>query len=142
MSNQPLLKLSHISKDYSQGRSVVEVLKDINLEIYKGQTISIVGASGSGKSTLLHIAGLLDSPDHGQIIMNGVPPEDIMNLKNAHKIRLDNMGFVYQHHHLLRDFTAQENAAMPLFIKGVSKSESMEQSAELLEHLGLGKRLK
>lgn len=141
MSDQPLLKLSHVSKDYKQGRSVVEVLKDINLEVYKGQTISIVGASGSGKSTLLHIAGLLDVPDHGSIEIDGVSPEQIMNLQNAHKIRLDNMGFIYQHHHLLRDFTAQENAAMPLFIKGVSKSEAMDQSADLLEHLGLGKRL-
>lgn len=141
MNDKPLLKLSNISKDYKQGRSVVEVLNKINLEVYKGQTVSIVGASGSGKSTLLHIAGLLDSPDSGKVEIEGLSPEQTMDIRNAHRIRLDNMGFIYQHHHLLRDFTAQENAAMPLFIKGVKKSEAMEKSADLLESLGLGKRL-
>ncbi|MDG1437210.1 MAG: ABC transporter ATP-binding protein [Rickettsiaceae bacterium] len=141
MNDKPLLKLSNISKDYKQGRSVVEVLNKINLEVYKGQTVSIVGASGSGKSTLLHIAGLLDSPDSGKVEIEGLSPEQTMDIRNAHRIRLDNMGFIYQHHHLLRDFTAQENAAMPLFIKGVKKSEAMEESADLLQSLGLGKRL-
>lgn len=141
MSDQPLLTLKNICKDYKQGRSIIEVLKDINLEVYAGQTISIVGASGSGKSTLLHIAGLLDAPDSGQVEIANVPADKMLNLRNANKIRLEHMGFIYQHHHLLRDFTAQENAAMPLFIQGMAKAEAMDKSAELLEQLGLGKRL-
>jgi lipoprotein-releasing system ATP-binding protein len=141
MNDQILLTLKNISKDYKQGRSVVEVLKDINLELCVGQTIAIVGASGSGKSTLLHIAGLLDAPDAGNIEIAGVPSDKIMNLRYANQIRLEHMGFIYQHHHLLRDFTAQENAAMPLFIQGVRKSEAMDKAADLLEQLGLGKRL-
>jgi len=141
MNDQILLTLKNISKDYKQGRSVIEVLKDINLEVHAGQTIAIVGASGSGKSTLLHIAGLLDAPDAGNIEIAGVTSDKIMNLRYANQIRLEHMGFIYQHHHLLRDFTAQENAAMPLFIKGVRKSEAMDKAADLLEQLGLGKRL-
>jgi lipoprotein-releasing system ATP-binding protein len=141
MNDNLLLSLKNISKDYKQGRSVIEVLKDINIEVYAGQTIAIIGASGSGKSTLLHIAGLLDTPDSGNIEIAGVPSDKIINLRYAHQIRLEYMGFIYQHHHLLRDFTAQENAAMPLFIKGMRKSESMDRAADLLEQLGLGKRL-
>ncbi|MDP4709324.1 MAG: ABC transporter ATP-binding protein [Rickettsiaceae bacterium] len=141
MNNQILLTLKNISKDYKQGRSVIEVLKGINLEVCAGQTIAIVGASGSGKSTLLHIAGLLDAPDSGNIEIAGVPSDKIMNLRYANQIRLEHMGFIYQHHHLLSDFTAQENAAMPLFIQGIRKSEAMDKAADLLEQLGLGKRL-
>ncbi len=141
MSDQPILTLKNISKDYKQGRSVVEVLKNIDLQVSRSQTIAIVGASGSGKSTLLHIAGLLDLADSGTITIDGVSSAKISNLRHANEIRLEYMGFIYQHHHLLRDFTAQENAAMPLFIRGIKKSEAMDKSAEILEQLGLGKRL-
>lgn len=141
MNNELVLSLKGICKDYHQGRSVIEVLKDIDLEVYSGQMIAIVGASGSGKSTLLHIAGLLDSPGQGSVHIAGVSDTLVSNLKNAGRIRLDNLGFVYQYHHLLRDFTAQENAAMPLLIKGVNKNEAMERSEEILGDLGLGKRL-
>ena len=141
MNNELVLSLKGICKDYHQGRSVIEVLKNIDLEVYSGQMIAIVGASGSGKSTLLHIAGLLDSPDQGSVHIVGVSDALVSNLKNAGCIRLDNLGFVYQYHHLLRDFTAQENAAMPLLIKGVNKNEAMERSEEILGDLGLGKRL-
>ncbi len=141
MSKKLLLSLQNISKDYKQGRSVIEVLKDVSLEVYSGQTIAIVGASGSGKSTLLHIAGLLDTPDAGDIIINDMVFDRTTSLQNANEIRLDSMGFVYQHHHLLGDFTAQENVAMPLFIKGINRREAMDKSEELLGQLGLGKRL-
>jgi len=117
MNNKLVLSLKGVSKDYRQGRSVIEVLKNIDLEVYSGQMIAIVGASGSGKSTLLHIAGLLDSPSQGTVHIDGVSDALVSNLKNANRIRLENLGFVYQYHHLLRDFTAQENAAMPLLIK-------------------------
>ncbi|MDC0864778.1 ABC transporter ATP-binding protein [Rickettsiaceae bacterium] len=141
MNKKPILELKNISKDYKQGRSLVEVLDDINLEVYAGQMVAIIGASGSGKSTLLHIAGLLDLPDSGDIIIDRVPKEKISNLRYAHEIRLKDMGFIYQHHHLLKDFTAQENAAMPLIIAGIKKHEAMDRSADMLEKLGLGKRL-
>ena len=136
-----VLSLKNICKDYRQGRSTVEILKDINLNVYSGQMIAIVGASGSGKSTLLHIAGLLDSPTAGSIMIARIPEVLTQNLKNASRIRLDNLGFIYQYHHLLRDFTAQENAAMPLLIKGVNKNEAYDRAENILIELGLGKRL-
>ena len=141
MNNKLVLSLKGVSKDYRQGRSVIEVLKNIDLEVYSGQMIAIVGASGSGKSTLLHIAGLLDSPSQGTVHIDGVSDALVSNLKNADRIRLENLGFVYQYHNLLRDFTAQENAAMPLLIKGMNKNEAMDRSEEILGDLGLSKRL-
>ncbi|MDA9163721.1 ABC transporter ATP-binding protein [Rickettsiaceae bacterium] len=141
MSDQAILTLKNICKDYTQGRSVIEVLKNIELTVYAGEMVAIVGASGSGKSTLLHIAGLLDAADAGQVSIAGIEDSKTKNLKYANKIRLENMGFIYQHHHLLRDFTAQENAAMPLLINGMKKSDAMDMAAELLEELGIGKRL-
>ncbi len=141
MNNKLVLSLKGVSKDYRQGRSVIEVLKNIDLEVYSGQMIAIVGASGSGKSTLLHIAGLLDSTSQGTVHIDGVSDALVSNLKNANRIRLENLGFVYQYHHLLRDFTAQENAAMPLLIKGMNKNEAMDRSEEILGDLGLSKRL-
>ena len=141
MNNKLVLSLKGVSKEYRQGRSVIEVLKNIDLEVYSGQMIAIVGASGSGKSTLLHIAGLLDSTSQGTVHIDGVSDALVSNLKNANRIRLENLGFVYQYHHLLRDFTAQENAAMPLLIKGMNKNEAMDRSEEILGDLGLSKRL-
>lgn len=142
MNNTPtILKLQNINKDYRQGRSTIEVLKNVNLEVSKGQIVAIVGASGSGKSTLLHIAGLLDKADSGLVQIDNIPEHKLKNLKYAHEIRLENLGFIYQHHHLLRDFNAQENAAMPLLINGVSKEEAFQRAAELLGHLGLAARL-
>ena len=139
--SKKILTLKGISKDYKQGRSVIEVLKNIDLSISRGEMVSIVGASGSGKSTLLHIMGLLEAADRGVISIDGVLDSKIANLRNANQIRLENMGFIYQYHHLLKDFTAQENAAMPLLINNVPKKEAMDRSAAILEELGLGKRL-
>lgn len=139
--SKTILTLTGISKDYKQGRSVIEVLKNVDLTVNQGQMVSIVGASGSGKSTLLHIMGLLDAADSGNISIEGVSDDRIKSWRNANKIRLENMGFIYQYHHLLKDFTAQENAAMPLLIKNVSKKEAMDRSAVILEELGLSKRL-
>jgi lipoprotein-releasing system ATP-binding protein len=139
--NKAILTLKRISKDYKQGRSVIEVLKDIDLTVHSGEMVAIVGASGCGKSTLLHIAGLLDAADSGVISIDGVDDSLISNLRNANKIRLENMGFIYQYHHLLKDFTAQENAAMPLLINNVPRKDALEKSATILEELGLGKRL-
>ena len=139
--NKAILTLKGISKDYKQGRSVIEVLKNIDLTVSQGEMVSIVGASGSGKSTFLHIMGLLDSADSGSISIDGIDDAKIANLRNANQIRLENMGFIYQYHHLLKEFTAQENAAMPLLINKIPKKEAMDRSAAILEELGLGKRL-
>lgn len=139
--SKTILALKGISKDYKQGRSIIEVLKNVDLTVNQKEMVAIVGASGSGKSTLLHIAGLLDPADSGQIFIDNVPDSKIANLRYANQIRLDNMGFIYQYHHLLKDFTAQENAAMPLLINNVPKKEAIERAASILEELGLGKRL-
>ncbi|MBN8512024.1 MAG: ABC transporter ATP-binding protein [Rickettsiales bacterium] len=140
MNEDIVLKLTGITKDFHQGRSLIEVLKDVSLELKSGQMIAIVGSSGSGKSTLLHIAGLLDIPTKGRVEIMGNSFEK-QSLDNAAVIRLNNLGFIYQYHHLLRDFTAQENAAMPLIIQGINKSEALDRAEVILSDLGLGKRL-
>ncbi len=140
MNEDIVLKLTGITKDFYQGRSLIEVLKDVSLELKSGQMIAIVGSSGSGKSTLLHIAGLLDIPTKGRVEIMGNSFEK-QSLDNAAVIRLNNLGFIYQYHHLLRDFTAQENAAMPLIIQGINKSEALDRAEVILSDLGLGKRL-
>lgn len=132
--------LKDIAKDYHQGRSVVEVLKTINLEVVAGQMVAIVGASGSGKSTLLHIAGLLDRADRGTVFIDGYQ-RDAADLEGVTKIRLKKIGFIYQYHHLLGDFTARENVAMPLIISGAKASEACDLADELLNKVGLGNRL-
>lgn len=139
--SKAILTLTSIFKDYRQGRSVIEVLKNVNLTVHPKEMLAIVGASGSGKSTLLHIAGLLDNADSGEIFIDNVENAMVKNLRYSNRIRLENMGFIYQYHHLLKDFTAQENAAMPLLINDISKKEAMERAAFILEDLGLGKRL-
>lgn len=139
--SKAILTLKGISKDYKQGRSIIEVLKNVNLTVHQKEMVAIVGASGSGKSTLLHIAGLLDTADSGEIFIDNVEDMGIKNLRYSNRVRLENMGFIYQYHHLLTDFTAQENAAMPLLINNIPRKEAMERSATILEELGLGKRL-
>lgn len=139
--SKAILTLKGISKDYKQGRSIIEVLKNVNLTVQQKEMVAIVGASGSGKSTLLHIAGLLDTADSGEILIDNVEDIRVKNLRYSNRVRLENMGFIYQYHHLLTDFTAQENAAMPLLINNIPRKEAMERSATILEELGLGKRL-
>lgn len=139
--SKAILTLKGISKDYKQGRSIIEVLKSVNLTVHQKEMVAIVGASGSGKSTLLHIAGLLDTADSGEIFIDNVEDIRVKNLRYSNRVRLENMGFIYQYHHLLTDFTAQENAAMPLLINNIPRKEAMERSATILEELGLGKRL-
>jgi lipoprotein-releasing system ATP-binding protein len=137
----PAIALRNICKDYYQGRSVVEVLKNINLTVMPGEMVAIIGASGSGKSTLLHIAGLLDNPDSGVVNIDGMGDQDLSKIKNTNIVRLKKIGFIYQYHHLLKDFSAQENVAMPLLIEDKNRADAMERAAELLDSLGLGNRL-
>ena len=135
-----VLRCTGLSKNFTEGGLNVTVLENINLSVAPGEQVAIVGASGSGKSTLLHLLGGLDTPTQGEVFVNGV----LMNrLGEAARGRLRNraLGFVYQFHHLLPEFTALENVAMPLLIGGVSAAEATQRSQELLEQVGLGQRL-
>lgn len=132
-----LLSLQNICKDYRQGPTTIEVLHDINLDLHAGEMVGIVGASGSGKSSLLHIAGLLDPPSSGTIKIMG----NEAKAAGSNLLRLNNIGFVYQYHHLQRDFTAIENVAMPLLIAGGERYTAQDKAKELLIRLGLEKRL-
>lgn len=139
--NQPsVLECRHVKKSYRQGELAVEVLREINLSIAAGERVAIVGASGSGKSTLLNILGGLDIPDSGEVIVAGknlaqLSPDQRGLLRNQH------LGFVYQFHHLLPEFTALENVAMPLLIGKKPVAEAKKIAKDLLEKVGLAARI-
>jgi lipoprotein-releasing system ATP-binding protein len=139
MSN-PVLACHHLGKRFTQGGLNVDVLRDINFSILPGQQIAIMGASGSGKSTLLHLLGGLDTPTEGTVILDGMPLASLGERKLA-RLRNRGLGFIYQFHHLLGEFTVLENVAMPLLIGGVSIGEARERAATLLQRVGLDKRL-
>lgn len=138
---EPVLQVSALGRRYQQGDLDVEVLSDVNLTIERGERVAIIGSSGSGKSTLLHLLGGLDTPTNGKIILAGV---DLASLGQAARGRLRNqaVGFVYQFHHLLPEFTALENVSMPLLIRGESKTSAQKQATAILERVGLGERLR
>lgn len=136
----PLLSCQNISKTYQEGNLETEVLKGVSLSINKGDFLAIVGSSGSGKSTLLHILGALDDASDGDVTVLGHSLLRLSGNKQA-KLRNQHIGFVYQFHHLLADFTALENVAMPLLI-GKQKADVAKQKAQsVLEKVGLGHRL-
>ena len=131
-----MLSVTDIHKNYGQ----LEVLKGVDLELNKGEIVSIVGPSGSGKSTLLHILGTLDRPDRGSITINDNKVNSL-NDKQLAAFRNENIGFVFQFHHLLPEFTAIENVCIPGWIHGKKKKEVSDRAQSLLESLGLGSRL-
>ena len=137
--NNFVLSLKNISKDFIQGSICIEILKDVNLDVRRGEIVAIIGASGSGKSTLLQIAGLLDQPSCGDVIINDIKTLNISYQEKA-QIRLKKIGFVYQYHHLLRDFSARENIAMPLLISGDNYDSAISKADEYLIKLGMEKR--
>jgi lipoprotein-releasing system ATP-binding protein len=130
-----MIKAKDIQKSYGK----LKVLKGIDLEIIKGEIISIVGASGAGKTTLLHILGTLDHSDNGSVNINNTDINSLSD-KKLSEFRNKNIGFVFQFHHLLPEFTAIENVCIPSFIGGVSKKETEEKAQKLLDFLGLSER--
>ena len=135
-----ILHCQQLGMTYTEGPNNVEVLKGINLQIEKGERIAIVGTSGSGKSTLLHLLGGLDLPSTGSVWIDGQQMSG-MSDKRRGDIRNQYLGFVYQFHHLLPEFTAIENVAMPLFIRGVDEATAKETASKLLSEMGLERRL-
>jgi lipoprotein-releasing system ATP-binding protein len=141
MSDHALvLRARGIAKTYGKGATAVEVLKAIDLDVAQSEKVAIVGSSGSGKSTLLHLLGGLDVPSAGQVTLAG---SDLSHLSVSALDRLRNqyLGFIYQFHHLLDEFTAAENVALPLRIRGLSKAESLERAYAMLTAVGLQKRV-
>jgi lipoprotein-releasing system ATP-binding protein len=136
---QDVLVCRNISKTYNEGDAATPVLNDVSLSIKAGEHVAILGSSGSGKSTLLHILGGLDSPTSGVVEFNGKALNGL-NSNALAKLRNDEMGFIYQFHHLLGEFSAQENVAMPLRIRGLSTKDANEKAGLLLDEVGLSHR--
>ncbi|MFD2146477.1 ABC transporter ATP-binding protein [Mucilaginibacter antarcticus] len=131
-----MLKATAINKSYGQ----LQILKGVDIEVNKGEIVTIVGASGAGKSTLLNILGTLDRPDSGQLFINDVELNKLSN-KNLSSFRNREIGFIFQFHHLLAEFDAIENVCIPAYIAGTSRHEVEKRAAELLDLLGLSHRL-
>jgi lipoprotein-releasing system ATP-binding protein len=135
----PVLECQALGKTFTEEREPVSVLHDVSLSIAAGEQVAVVGASGSGKSTLLHLLGGLERPSTGWVKVNG---EDISHLDEAERGQVRNrvLGFIYQFHHLLPEFSALENVAMPLLIRGERPRDARERAADILERVGLGER--
>jgi lipoprotein-releasing system ATP-binding protein len=137
---QPLLFLHDISRQFRQGDSTLDVLKGAELALWPGQSVALVAPSGAGKSTLLHIAGLLEHPDRGEVYIEAMATSNLTDTQRT-RIRRTEIGFVYQFHHLLPEFSALENVVLPQMLRGLSRSEADQRASELLSYLGLKDRL-
>ena len=134
-----VLHVTGLGRHFEEGGRRVEVLKDVNLSVAPGEMVAIVGASGSGKSTLLHCLGLLDRPDTGEIYVRGAAASGL-NERARSAMRNEHLGFVYQFHHLLGEFNALDNVAMPLIVRGLSLTAARQQAQPLLASMGLSER--
>ena len=134
------LRLEGVTKTFSQGGRELAVLTGIDLEVAAGELVALVGPSGAGKSTLLHIAGLLERADAGEVLLDGRACSRLGDGERT-ALRRDSVGFVYQYHHLLPEFSAVENVVVPQMIAGRAKGEAKGRAAELLDYVGLGERL-
>lgn len=134
-----IYRLENISRVFGEGDTQITIFSDLNLEIKRGETVAIVGASGSGKSTLLHLMGALDQPNSGKIYFQDKMLSE-MNMEEQARFRNRSLGFVFQFHHLLPEFTALENVAIPGLISGMKRSHALELADNLIERVGLGHR--
>ncbi len=139
-TNNVILSASNLVKTYGKGSTAVEVLKSVDLQVCASEKVAIVGSSGSGKSTLLHLLGGLDTPSAGEVILAGEKLHHLPLMK-LDQLRNHSLGFIYQFHHLLDEFSAVENVALPLRIRGLGNNESMERANTMLQAVGLAKRV-
>jgi lipoprotein-releasing system ATP-binding protein len=137
----PVIYLHEIKRQYVQGEQALVILDGAKLALWAGQSVALVAPSGSGKSTLLHIAGLLESPDDGEVYVAGAPTSQLSDMERT-QIRRNDIGFVYQSHRLLPEFSALENVMLPQMIRGLKRSETIKRSSEILAYLGLADRIK
>jgi lipoprotein-releasing system ATP-binding protein len=136
---KPTLKLARIARRYREGDGFLEILRGAEAELWPHQSVALVAPSGAGKSTLLHIAGLLERPDGGEVVIEGTPTSILSDARRT-ALRRNRIGFVYQFHHLLPEFTAVENVMTPQMIAGLNRKEARRRALELLDYLGLAPR--
>src|ERR1700754_2791425 len=136
----PVVYLHDVRRRYRQGEATLTILDGAQLALWEGQSVALVAPSGSGKSTLLHIAGLLESPDDGEVYVGGTATSGLSDVDRT-QIRRTDIGFVYQSHRLLPEFTALENVILPQMIRGLRRSETVKRATEILAYLGLVERI-
>ena len=136
----PALFFARVERRYGEARGALEILRGADLAIWPGEIVALVAPSGAGKSTLLHLAGLLERPDGGEVYVGGRPTAAMRDAERT-RLRREEMGFVYQFHHLLPEFSALENVVMPQLIRGLGRAEARSRASELLSFLGLKERL-
>ena len=139
MSTSPVLELRAIERHYVQGEKRLTILDNADFRLARGEMVALVAPSGAGKSTLLHLAGLLERPDAGEVLVSGRPCGDL-NEDQRTAIRRNDIGFVYQFHHLLPEFSAIENIMMPQMVRGLPSAEAAERAAQLLDYMKIGHR--
>jgi lipoprotein-releasing system ATP-binding protein len=140
VEKDPALFLHAIERRYHQGEATLEILNRAELAVWSGQSVALIGPSGAGKSTLLHIAGLLEHADAGEVYVDGVATSSLSDAERT-QIRRTDIGFVYQFHHLLPEFSALENVMLPQMIRGLSREQARRRAVELLSYLGLAPRV-
>jgi lipoprotein-releasing system ATP-binding protein len=136
----PAIFLQSVDRRYHQGETTLEILTQADFAVWGGQSVALIGPSGAGKSTLLHVAGLLEHPDGGEVFIEGTATSTLSDSERT-RIRRNEIGFVYQFHHLLGEFSALENVLLPQMIRGLSRNEAKRRATELLSYLGLKDRL-
>jgi lipoprotein-releasing system ATP-binding protein len=137
---QPAIFLQGVERHYRQGEATLDILQGAELAVWPGQSVALMAPSGTGKSTLLHVAGLLEHADAGEVFINGAATAGLPDAERT-RIRRNQIGFIYQFHHLLPEFSALENVMLPQMIRGLSRSEASKRAGELLSYLGLAERL-